>query len=244
MPWLPDRTNPLPLHAQLERHLRDLIATPEYRAGARLPDELSLARDLQVSRNTVRTAIERLVQDGLLVRRRGVGTHVARGTGTTHRTPWDAFLADLEPQGDLIQAVAVAEHPIAAPPPVLRALALAEPTVVVECERLLRTPEGPLARLRTWLHPRLVLDPQERALPLWTRVERAGIVPVTVHEELAAAAADTELARALQVPRGAPLLVRRQIALDGQERPLALSHGWYRGDRVTRSLRLVRDHRG
>ena len=53
----------MPLHAQVERLLRDLIREPAYREGRLLPDEVTLARRLGVSRNTVRAGIARLAFD-------------------------------------------------------------------------------------------------------------------------------------------------------------------------------------
>ena len=69
-----DASSPMPLHAQVQRFLRDLLRKPEYRDGGLLPDEVTLSNRLGVSRGTVRTAIGQLVFEGLLVRKAGVGT--------------------------------------------------------------------------------------------------------------------------------------------------------------------------
>ena len=89
--------SPLPLHAQAEQLLRELIRRKEYRSGGRLPDEVSLSRTLGISRNTLRAAILRLVTEGRLERKAGVGTRatepkVKSGVGAWHsfRAKWTA----------------------------------------------------------------------------------------------------------------------------------------------------------
>jgi hypothetical protein len=54
-----DPLSSLPLHAQAEQRVRELIERPEYSAGGLLPDEVSLSRSLGISRNTLRAAIGR-----------------------------------------------------------------------------------------------------------------------------------------------------------------------------------------
>ena len=71
-----DHESPLPLHAQAEQVLRELIQQPGQRAAGLLPDEVSLSRSLGISRNTLRAAIGRLVAEGRLERKAGVGTRV------------------------------------------------------------------------------------------------------------------------------------------------------------------------
>ena len=67
-----DHKSPVPLRVQVERLLYDLIRKREYRDGALLPDEVTLARKLGVSRGTVRSGISKLVFEGLLERKAGV----------------------------------------------------------------------------------------------------------------------------------------------------------------------------
>ena len=64
-----DPQSRLPLHAQAEELLRELIQRQEYCDGGLLPDEVSLSRRLGISRNTLRAAIGRLVAEGRLERK-------------------------------------------------------------------------------------------------------------------------------------------------------------------------------
>ena len=80
-PYVPqiklDRSSPVPLYFQISEPIATLINDGTLPAGTRLEDELSMAARLQVSRPTARQALQRLVDRGLLTRRRGVGTLVS-----------------------------------------------------------------------------------------------------------------------------------------------------------------------
>jgi GntR family transcriptional regulator len=67
-----------PLYAQAEKVLEDLLVRRRYRIGDRIPPEAELVRSLGVSRATIRAAVGRLAGRGLLVRRQGSGTFLAR----------------------------------------------------------------------------------------------------------------------------------------------------------------------
>src|SRR5690625_3672912 len=73
-----DRNSPVPLYFQVAQCLEDGIRDGVLPPGTRLENEISLAKRLSVSRPTVRRAIQEVVDKGLLVRRRGVGTQVDR----------------------------------------------------------------------------------------------------------------------------------------------------------------------
>lgn len=83
-----DRESTTPLYQQISEPLTKLIMSGGIEAGRLIEDEVSLANRLDVSRPTTRRALQELVNGGLLVRRRGVGTrvtptHVHRQIGLT-----------------------------------------------------------------------------------------------------------------------------------------------------------------
>ena len=71
-----DRTSPVPLYFQVATRLQQLIEDGGVPVGSRLENEVELAERLGVSRPTMRRAIQYLVERGMLVRKRGVGTQV------------------------------------------------------------------------------------------------------------------------------------------------------------------------
>jgi GntR family transcriptional regulator len=70
-----------PLYVQIERRIEDLLLQGRYKAGDRIPPETALVAALGVSRVTVRAGLARLVERGLLERRRGSGTFLVRPPG-------------------------------------------------------------------------------------------------------------------------------------------------------------------
>lgn len=67
-----------PLYRQVERRIEDLLLQGRYKAGDRIPPEAELVDTLGVSRITVRAGLARLVERGLLERRRGSGTFLVQ----------------------------------------------------------------------------------------------------------------------------------------------------------------------
>jgi GntR family transcriptional regulator len=74
----PGSSNKGPLYLQVERRIEDLLLQGRYKAGDRIPPEAELVGSLGVSRVTVRAGLARLVERGLLERRRGSGTFLVR----------------------------------------------------------------------------------------------------------------------------------------------------------------------
>src|SRR5918997_5092226 len=72
-----DHTSPVPLYHQAAGVLEQAIEDGRLPRGTRLVSELDLAEQLGISRPTMRAAIKQLVDKGLLIRRRGIGTTVA-----------------------------------------------------------------------------------------------------------------------------------------------------------------------
>lgn len=78
--WQPpalDRENAQPLHVQIVRQVRAALTTGSLRPGDLLPPEPELADQLGVARATLRLALRRLANEGLILRRRGQGTCIA-----------------------------------------------------------------------------------------------------------------------------------------------------------------------
>ena len=72
-----DRHSSVPLYAQLRELIVERIQEGAYRQGERIPSEMTLCQELDLSRPTVRQAIADLVSDGILEIRKGRGTFVA-----------------------------------------------------------------------------------------------------------------------------------------------------------------------
>jgi len=112
-----------PLHRQVEQRIRRLTALPEFQAGALLPDEESMANRLGVSRGTARAALARLVQEGVLERRPGVGTRVARQRpAESGIRSWRSFSREMAAKGITVVNFSTTVRAVAAPAQAAQAL--------------------------------------------------------------------------------------------------------------------------
>lgn len=86
-----DHKSPVPLHVQAENLLRTMMADPEYLNGKFLPNEVALAKQLAISRSTLRQALNKLVYEGLLIRKKGIGTKVVEPIISSKSKNWLSF---------------------------------------------------------------------------------------------------------------------------------------------------------
>ena len=93
-----DHKSPIPLHIQTEELLRKIIKQPQYQKGKHLPNEIELAQKLHISRGTLRQAINKLVYEGLLVRKKGFGTKV-NNIVSSKALSWLSFSQEMTVRG-------------------------------------------------------------------------------------------------------------------------------------------------
>jgi GntR family transcriptional regulator len=234
-----DRQKSEPLHAQIERQLRVYTCRPGARVGQLLPDEVSLAKTLGVSRNTLRVAIERLVREGLLVRRPRVGTRIARpGPLRTNLSAWHSFTEEMRRQGVAVETFALEVRFRPAPADATLALGLDRGARILHLRRIRGWEGHPALIAESWLHPRLGLTGREDfRQPLYEVISKtSGVSPRLSREEITAGKALGPVARELRLPPGAPVLVRRRTILDRKGRPIEYARLHYRPDRYTLTM--------
>src|SRR5581483_5238540 len=210
-----------PLHRQVEARLRQLAALPEFQAGALLPDELTMANRLGVSRGTARAALTRLVYDGVLERKAGIGTKVAPPRGESGIRAWRSFSREMAAKGIAVQNFRTELRKFAAPPEVARALRLAGGTAVLLS--------------RSWLHPRLRRSGREDfTQPLYDLLEKeSGVIAESAREDFVATSATAVVAKRLRVRAGTPLLLRCHTVADAAGRPIEYAEVQYVSSRFT-----------
>src|SRR5688500_18778801 len=130
-----DRTSPVPLYSQVAGRLEQLIESGQLRVGGRLENEVELADRLGVSRPTMRRAIQYLVERGMLVRKRGIGTQIVHPK-VRRPVELSSLYDDLAKSGK--QPTTRIRHLDVRPAPdhVAEALGVPEGTEVTWCERI------------------------------------------------------------------------------------------------------------
>ncbi|GHA07676.1 GntR family transcriptional regulator [Streptomyces echinoruber] len=235
-----DRASPVPLYHQLARQLEAAIEHGVLAPGNLLGNEVDLSVRLGLSRPTVRQALQSLVDKGLLVRRRGVGTQVVH---SQVRRPLElsSLYDDLEAAGQQPATEVVRNETVPAPPGVAAALRLAPGSEVRLLERLRRAHGRPVALLCTYL-PEALLDLGTERLEstgLYRLLRTAGITLHSAHQTIGARAAGPEEAARLDEPEGAALLTMRRTAYDDTGRPVEYGTHLYRASRYTFDFRLL-----
>ena len=229
------------LHLQVQEHLRNLIESGVYGPGARLPSEVDLAAQLGISRPTLREALLHLEQEGVLVRRHGVGTFVSAHTPVLESGL--EVLESLERQArrfglhTRVVHLDAVERPAA--PGEIDALSMPEDgsTDVLSVDRVIAVEGKPVAHLRdvvplTRLRREDLGDDFSGSV-LDVLLQRGTPPPVTSRTEIVAEGAGAQSAALLDIPRGTALLklVGRLYANDDRVLDYSVSYfipGYFR----------------
>ena len=233
----------IPLYLQAEMMIRELTQLQEYQEGKLLPDEVTLAELMGVSRNTVRQAMDRLVYEGVITRKKGVGTKVAFKSVTTQLDNWHSFTHEMSEQGIPFENLEIKVKWEAPPKEVAAFFAIDGRRTVLRLDRLRRLDKGGLVFFTSWLHPRLSLDGNEdyENTPLYDLIESmTGHVPSMSEEEISARGADTAEAKKINVRQGAHVFVRKRRVFDDQDRPIEFNVGIYDAELFTYSIKIKR----
>ncbi len=242
-PLAPLRSGGLPLHRKAEESLRRLLSEPEYARGGLLPDELSIASRLGVSRGTVRAALLRLVGEGHLERRAGVGTRVVRRSAESAISAWRSLSREMARRGVEVRMFRCELRELPAPAAVAEALRIPSGTPIQRLDRVRGWGELPALRSRSWFHPRIRFQKGERfTRPLYDLVaEVSGRSAERASESLTAVSATAVLAKDLNVRKNSPVLLRRHTVFDAQSSPLEFAEVHYVSERFTLTLDLRRE---
>ncbi|MBT3150438.1 GntR family transcriptional regulator [Streptomyces sp. CHD11] len=235
-----DRGSPVPLYHQLAQQLEAAIEHGVLAPGDLLGNEVDLSVRLGLSRPTVRQAIQSLVDKGLLVRRRGVGTQVVH----SHvRRPLElsSLYDDLEAAGQGPTTLVVRNETVPAPAGVAAALGLADGGEAVLLERLRRTHGQPVALLCNYLPPGLLdLDSARlEATGLYRMLRTAGITLHSARQTVGARSATAQEAARLDEKEGAALLTMQRTAYDDTGRPVEYGTHIYRASRYSFDFQLL-----
>jgi GntR family transcriptional regulator len=240
-----DRNSPIPLYFQVAQALQHAIEEGKLPPGSRLDNELQLADDLGLSRPTMRKAMEYLVDQGLLIRRRGIGTTVVQPK-VRRPIQLSSLFEDLQTAGRRPTTSVLTFDVVPASAEVAQALKLDEATPVHRIVRLRSADDRPIALMTNYLPTDLPgLRPDEfsrQALEesgLYKLFRSAGIHLHAADQVVGARKATTGEAHLLDEPRGAALLTMQRTSYDDFGRVVEFGTHVYAGSRYTFSLSLL-----
>lgn len=238
-----DHKSILPLHLQVEEMLRKLIEQPEYQNGKLLPNEVHIASKLGISRNTVRQAANKLVHEQLLIRKKGVGTKVAKNNITTKLSKWTSFTHEMDEKGVAFKNYSLKVTAVVPDKEICSLFNISPNTKVIKLERLRGLNKGPVVYFISYFHPRIGLTVKEDfSKPLYETLEKDHHVSVAVSKEgISAILATKKLADKLNIKIGDPILFRKRVVCDPGDRPIEYNLGYYRADSFTYTIDIAKD---
>ncbi len=235
-----DRTSPVPLYFQVAQHLERAIEEGSLPPGTRFDNEVELAEQLGLSRPTLRRSMQYLVDKGLLVRRRGVGTRVVQ---PKVRRPLElsSLYDDLAGSGQRPATRVLTNEIVPAPLEVAAALSIPEGTEVIWLERLRSAAEQPIARLCNYL-PTDVARLSTASLVergLYQLIRSGGVHLHAATQTIGARTATAAEARQLGEGRGAAVLTMQRITYDDHGRAVEYGSHIYAASRYSFELSLL-----
>lgn len=239
-PFQPDRGSPIPLYYQVAAHLEAAIVDGRIAPGTRFENEIQLAQEMGLSRPTMRRAMQHLVDRGLVVRRRGVGTRVVQ---PKVRRPLElsSLHDDLAAAGQQPGTEVLSLQTVPAAGEVAEELQVEDGTPVVRIERLRTAGEYPIAQMTNYLPEDVVtfdLGDLERH-GLYHLLRRAGVTLHSANQSIGARSARAAEARTLGESRGAALLTMTRTTFDDHGRPVEYATHLYAASRYSIDISLL-----
>jgi DNA-binding GntR family transcriptional regulator len=235
-----NRSSPVPLYFQVAQQLERAIVDGALLPGDRIANEITLADQLGLSRPTMRQAIQTLVDKGLLVRKRGVGTQVVQSP-IRRSVELTSLNDDLLAAGKAARTRVLRLDRREAELQTALELQLPAGAPVWQLERLRLVGEQPLAVLSNVI-PVDVVDLEAADLEsagLYAYFRSCGLRIRVAHQSMGARRATSSEARLLTIGRGDPLLTMRRTAFDDSGRAVEFGSHAYRPDLYSFEITLV-----
>lgn len=221
-----------PLYRKLRQTLEEAIRSGKLGHGDALPAERDLADYANVSRVTVRKAVDDLVKDGLLTRRHGSGTFVVKPLSRVEQplTKLTSFTEDMARRGLVTKSEWLERGLFHPSPEEMMMLGLAPGTRVARIGRLRIANDMPLAIERASVSAEFLPDPSAVTHSLYAELEKKNARPVRAIQRISACNMKNPDAGLLAVPVGAAGLSIERVSYLASGRVVELTRSLYRGD--------------
>lgn len=218
----------IPLYYQIKEFIREKIDNGDWKIGDKIPNELDLANNFMVSRSTLRQAIMELVNEGILTRKKGVGTFVSMPKFEGN------FITFSYPEELGTKHTPISIKTIEGTSGKLKTLNLKDHEKVYEIIRLRFFNEEPAAIENSYIPVRIVPDLLENNLEgkLNTLLtEKYGILTTRYKNYIEPVLLNSYEAKVLEVEQNQPALKITKLLMTPQGTPVMLSTSIFRGDR-------------
>ena len=234
-----------PRHQQISDTLRQQIQDGTMGPNDQLLSENQLGEEFQVSRITVRRALQTLENEGLIYRRQGLGAFVSDQRVSQSMIRLNSFVEDMELAGLKASSQIIGFTKVVCPDPIAHELRMELGKHVFRLDRLRLGDETPIAYDITFLPPfyAQLLDGFDLETDTIYRIlEEEFEIPILMGRyRLDAANAEESVATHLQVPVNKALFLIERISVGAKEKPVYFQRRFYRTDRVKYEVELARD---
>ena len=224
--------------------LRDRILSGALGFGVKLPTENELAGRYSVSRVTVRRALGELERERFIERRRSAGTRVIyRPAPAPITADISGVLANIADMGRRTAVKLLSFDYVPAAGTVAEALGVEADELLQRSIRVRSLDRVPFSYLTTHVPESVAVTFSRQELasrPLLELLERAGIKVERARQRIGAGLATPEVAQALDVRAGSPLIELVRVVCDQSGRAIEHLHALYRPDRYAFEMELVR----
>jgi len=236
--------SPQPHYVQIKDTLRERILNGTYAPHSQMPSEHELCALFGVSRITVRQALGDLQKEGLVFRLHGKGTFVSRPKAFQNVTSLQGFAEAMSSMGYEIVNQLRSFRIIKADRHVAQRLNLPEGTPVAEIHRVRMLNREPVSLELTWVPEALgkrLANADLATRDIFLILENDCGVPLG-HADVSidAILADDDIARALRVEDGSPVLRIERLTHDASGNPIDYEYLYFRGDAFQYRLRVDR----
>ncbi|HWU46334.1 MAG TPA: GntR family transcriptional regulator [Humibacter sp.] len=235
-----DRSGPIPLYFQISSRLEAAIRSGSIAPGSRLENEIAIGQRLGLSRPTVRRAIKELVDRGLLVRRRGIGTQVVQGQ-VTRPVELTSLYEDLRTSNHEPGTNVLTYEIIPADDVVAQQLAIAPGSEVIHLRRQRLSDGTPVAILENFLPVEFsyVTAAQLETRGLYQTLRARGVTVQIAKQKIGARREQHDEHDLLDIAKGSPVLTMERIAYDNSGRAIEYGQHCYRPDMYSFETTLV-----
>lgn len=225
----PDPAAASPLYVQLAQKLALAIREGQYHADEALPSERVLSESLNLSRVTARKAIDRLVEQGLVIRKRGSGNYIAPKLEQP-LSRLSSFSQELHQRGFKPTSRWLMRGFAPAAPDEQLSLGLSTGERVARLERLRLADQVVMAYELSVLPASVLPDPQKVEASLYEHLSKLGRAPVRALQHIRAINAESKLAGLLEVPVGQAVLFITRVGFLESGQAVELTHSYCRSD--------------
>lgn len=232
------------LHSIAEEAVKQMICDPEYQNGKLLPNEIDLAKSLNISRNTLRQAINKLVFEGRLCRKKGYGTWVTKKSITGGVKNWLSFSQEMSMLGIKVRnyELHVSNEELDDDVSVFFGLSQGAPHYALKLERVRGDLNNPFVLFISYFNPKFDIDSDNNfSEPLYEILETK--YDIVVHksvEKVYARLAGKTIASKLRISENDPILIRQRYVYDTAGKPVEYNIGYYRADSFTYTITAER----